>query len=193
MTDGFGFFALAFRQRYITRWSLMHSVERESLSEHSAQCAMIAHCLAEINKTVFKGEADPEKTALYALYHDCAEVLCGDLPTPVKYATLQMRQTYAEIEKNSASALLDKLPDELKGAYSPLLNEECDELTLRLLKTADKLCALIKCETELKSGNAEFSSAKKTTLKLLEAYASPELDYFMENFFPAFSKTLDEL
>ena len=36
------FFALLFRQKYITRWGLMRSVTPESLSEHTAEAAVIA-------------------------------------------------------------------------------------------------------------------------------------------------------
>ncbi len=34
--SNFGFLALALRQRLIKRWSLMHSVQPESVLEHSA-------------------------------------------------------------------------------------------------------------------------------------------------------------
>ncbi len=185
--------ALLFRQKYINRWSLMHCMQEESLAVHSAETAVIAHLLAVINRDVFGGTADPDKTALFALYHDSSEVLCGDLPTPVKYYNEKMRSTYDEIEKNSARLLLSKLPEELKKTYEPLVCEECDELTYRLVKTADKLCALIKCIEEAKGGNREFSSAEKTIRRSLEAYDSDELIYFNEHFLPSFSLDLDEL
>ncbi len=188
-----GFLALLFRQKYIKRWSLMRCNEEEALSQHSFECALIAHILATVNKEIYGGEADAEKVVLTALYHDAAEVLCGDLPTPVKYHDPQMRSTYEKIEKKCEDTLLSKLPDELKNAYEPLIKQKNDPLTHRLVKTADKLCALIKCEHELKSGNNEFKSAKLSTEKALEEYASPELDYFMKNFYMAFTKDLDEL
>ena len=191
--NGYGFFALAFRQKYITRWSLMRNSQAENLSSHSMETAMIAHCLALINKTVFGGPADPEKVALYALFHDCTEVISGDLPSPVKYYSDEMRKTYAQIEKNAADQLLMRLPEELREAYAPLITEDADVLTLRFVKTADKLCALIKCIEEENCGNGEFSAAKKATWNALTDYSSDELDYFITNFIPAFSLPLDEL
>lgn len=191
--NGYGFFALAFRQKYIARWSLMRNSQTENLSSHSMETAMIAHCLALINKTVFGGDADPDRVAVFALFHDCTEVLSGDLPSPVKYYSGEMRKTYAKIEKNAADQLLSKLPEEIAGAYAPLINEDADPLTLRLVKTADKLCALIKCIEEENCGNREFAAAKKATEQSLEKYASAELDYFMKNFIPAFSLPIDEL
>lgn len=185
--------ALLFRQKYINRWSLMHCMQEESLAVHSTETAVIAHLLAVINRDVFGGEANPDSVALFALYHDSSEVLCGDLPTPVKYYSEQMRSIYGEIEKNSAEMLLSKLPDELKSSYKPLIFEQCDELTHRLVKTADKLCALIKCIEEAKGGNREFSSAEKTIKDSLKQYDSNELRYFNEHFLPSFSLDLDEL
>ncbi len=189
----YGFLALLFRQKYIKRWSLMRCTEEEDLSHHSFESALIAHILATVNRDVFGGEANVEKVVLSALYHDSSEVLCGDLPTPVKYHDEQMRSTYKNIEKSCEETLLSKLPDELRASYEPLIKQESDELTHRLVKTADKLCALIKCVHELKSGNSEFKSAKASIEKGLEEYKSAELDYFMQNFYPAFTKDLDEL
>lgn len=92
------FFSLIFRQKYIKRWGLMRNVNSESLSEHSFECAILAHCLAVIGNTYFGKEYDTEKAVLLALYHDVTEVYTGDLPTPVKYFSPEMRAEYAKIE-----------------------------------------------------------------------------------------------
>ena len=70
---------------------------------------------------------------------------------------------------------------------------ETDPQVLALVKGADKLSAYLKCLEELKAGNREFQSAARQTLQALEALRLPELDYFMEQFLPAFQLTLDEL
>ena len=189
----YSFFALIFRQRYIKRWSLMRNQSEETLSEHAMQCAVLAHALAAINRDVFGGDADPDKAAAYALFHDSAEVLCGDLPTPVKYASAEMRDTYRKIEDTAAASLLSKLPPELQNTYRPLIFSDADPETARLVKTADRLSALIKCMEEEKSGNSEFRAARSSTLALLKQMPGKELDYFMTHFLPACEATLDEL
>ena len=50
-----------------------------------------------------------------------------------------------------------------------------------------------KCIEERKAGNNEFLSAEKQTRESLLRSDLPEVKYFMENFIPAFEKTLDEL
>lgn len=44
------FSALLSRMKYITRWSLMRSTRAESLSEHTADTALLAHTLCLIGQ-----------------------------------------------------------------------------------------------------------------------------------------------
>lgn len=44
--SNFGFLALALRQRLIKRWSLMHSVQPESVLEHSAVVTLLSYLAA---------------------------------------------------------------------------------------------------------------------------------------------------
>ena len=122
------------------------------------------------------------------------EVFTGDLPTPVKYANEALRRCYAELETKAVEQLADRLPDELREQYRQLLEPgECDGELKKLVKAADKLCALIKCIEEEKSSNNEFSSARISIERSLDGMKFEELEYFMKNFLPAFSGTLDEL
>ncbi|MFQ7700445.1 MAG: YfbR-like 5'-deoxynucleotidase [Christensenellaceae bacterium] len=45
----------------------------------------------------------------------------------------------------------------------------------------------------MRSGNSEFSKAKKSIEADLRSRHMPEVEYFFENFIPSFSLTLDEL
>ncbi len=188
------FFALLFRQRYIQRWGLMRNSIPESLAEHTAEAAVIAHALAVIGNTVYGKSYDPDRAAALALFHDAPEVLTGDLPTPIKYFSPEMKQGYDKIEAQAIDKLLSKLPEELREAYAPLLSPtEADAETKRLVKTADKLCAYIKCLTEEAGGNREFCSARRTIEADLDKMDSDELRYFRDNLLSAFSLTIDEM
>ena len=187
------FFALIFRQKYIKRWGLMRNVENETLAEHSAQVAMLSHALALIGNKRLGKQYDLGKIAVAALYHDGTEVYTGDMPTPVKYNTPELRQSYALIEEQAALTLLSHLPEDLREDYAPLLREDLPEDLHQIVKAADKLAAYIKCVEEVKFGNNEFIDAKKTTYASLKARNIPELDIFLEEFLPAFELTLDEM
>ncbi len=187
------FFAVISRMKYIDRWSLMRNTINENISEHSLETAFIAHALALIRNKRFGGSADPARCALLAMYHDVTEIITGDLPTPIKYYSSDIRSAYDEIEKNAANQLLSYLPEDLREFYLPLLiPQEADKELLRLVKGADKLSALIKCIEERHMGNTDFSSAERATLEAVHALKLPEAEVFLEEFIPAYTLTLDD-
>lgn len=154
--------------------------------------AVLAHGLAMIQRDILHEQADPDRCAAAALFHDASEILTGDLPTPIKYYNPAIKAAYKQIEAVSCEKLLGLLPQQLQAGYRPLLLEE-DEQVRRIVKAADKLSAYIKCVEELKAGNAEFEAAERQTRQALEQMQLPCLDYFMEHFLDSFRLTLDEL
>ena len=102
------FFAMLGRMKYISRWGLMRSTRQENLSEHTLEVAYLAHGLAVLGNRRFGRGLNPERAVMYALYHDCSEILTGDLPTPVKYQNEALRSAYKAVEEEAASRLLDK-------------------------------------------------------------------------------------
>src|SRR5689334_16442760 len=117
----FHFFAYLARMKLIDRWSLMRCTQRENVQEHSLQVAVIAHALALVKNKYFGGKLSPERVALYAIFHDATEVLTGDLPTPVKYFSGELRDAYKAIEGHAVNQLLRLLPGDLRAEYLPLL------------------------------------------------------------------------
>ena len=187
------FFPYISRMRYIGRWSLMRNSLPENIQEHSHMVAVLAHALGVIRRDVFHVPCNPDEAATVALFHDSSEILTGDLPTPIKYHSNEIRDAYKEVEALACHMLLDTLPEELRGAYEPLLAGETEERVHDLVKAADKLSAYIKCIEERKAGNNEFLSAEVQTRRLLEESHMPEVDYFLKHFIPAFELNLDEL
>lgn len=190
----FHFFAYLSRMKLIERWSLMRSTQKENVQEHSLQVAMVAHALAVVKNKFFEGRANPERVVTLALYHDASEVITGDLPTPVKYFNSDIREAYKDIEKRAEKQLLALLPQELYGAYEDFFDKKDKDKSLwDLVKAADTLCGYIKCLEEEAAGNKEFKQARETLEKKLKDMNRPEVMYFMENFIPSFSMSLDEL
>ena len=189
----YGFFAYLDRMKYINRWALMRSTERENIKEHSAQVAIIAHALAVIGNTYYGKNYDENKVATLALFHETSEVITGDLPTPVKYYNPAIRDAYKAVEEVANDKLLGMLPDEMKGVYGKLIkcDKTCEES--KLVKHADRIAEYVKCLTELKVSNGEFKKAKNTIEKELHALDSEEVKYFLDNFIKPYTLTLDEL
>ena len=182
----YSFFAMLSRMKYITRWGLMRNSRQETLSEHTLDVAYIAHALALLSGL------DPAKAVLSALYHDCSEILTGDMPTPIKYYNPAIRDAYKDVEALAERKLTEMLPPALQEDYRSILTIQDPEVAA-LVKAADKLSAYIKCLEELKAGNNEFREAAAQTRQALEGYGLPEVDYFLKTFLESFSLSLDEL
>ncbi|HHT88048.1 MAG TPA: 5'-deoxynucleotidase [Clostridiales bacterium] len=188
------FFAMISRMKLIERWSLMRNSRPENLSEHSLEVSMLSHALAVISNERFGNSLNVEKAALIGIYHDASEIITGDMPTPIKYFNENIQEAYKEVEKHAAKRLHLMLPEYMQKSYEDIFfPKKEDEYLWKLVKAADKLAALIKCIEEEKAGNTEFISAKKSILKLIEDMKLREVDVFIEEFLPAYSKTLDEL
>lgn len=191
--EKYHFFAIMSRMKYINRWSLMNNTRSENISEHSLTVAMIAHALCIINNKKLGGNTDPERAAAIALFHDCTEIITGDLPTPIKYSSKTLRKAYADIELEASRQLLSTLPDYMKEEYEKLIiHENEDEHLIALVKAADKISALVKCIEEEQMGNNEFAKAKEQILEYIRSLGMEEVNIFMRDFIPSYSLSLDE-
>lgn len=188
------FFAMLSRMKYISRWGLMRNTREESLCEHSFETAVLAHALVTLHNTRFGGHADADRVAVLALFHDAPEIITGDLPTPVKYYSPEIRHAYAGVEEMAQNRLLSMLPPDLQEGYRTVMKEDAPENRelVRFIKAADKLSALIKCVEERSTGNREFLKAEKTIRQTLLAMQMPEVDCFLQEFLPSYELTLDE-
>ena len=187
------FYALMGRMRYITRWGLMRNTFSENIQEHSHQVAVLAHALALIRREVLHLEGpDPDRCAVAAMYHDASETLTGDLPTPIKYYNPEIKAAYKQVERIAGERLLAMLPSQLRSSYQHLLLE--DDLEVKpIIKAADKLSAYIKCVDEQKAGNTEFDSAAEQTMAQMLEMDLPELNWFIAECLPPFTRNLDQL
>jgi len=193
MKTKYSFFALVSRMKNITRWSLMRNNTLENIQEHSHMVAVIAHALAVIRRDVFGRNADPGLAASIALFHDSSEIFTGDMPTPIKYYDAEIMEAYKKVESVASRKLLTALPSEMRPAYKTILSPAEENEMLELVKAADRLAAYIKCIEELKTGNMDFRLAAEQSKEKLSLTGLQEVEYFVENFIPAFELTLDEL
>ncbi len=187
------FYAMLERMKYINRWGLMRNTITENIAEHSLDVAIIAHSLAIIGNLYFDKTIDVERVAVLAMFHDTTEIITGDLPTPIKYFAPEIKTAYKDVEAFAGKQLLSTLPEEIASYYNDIIipNKEEKELW-KYVKAADKISALIKCIEELNMGNMDFAEAKKSTELAVKGMEMKEVDFFLENFMPAYSLTLDE-
>ncbi|MDX1490121.1 MAG: 5'-deoxynucleotidase [Pseudohongiellaceae bacterium] len=188
------FYAYVSKIRWLQRWGLKRNVINENVMEHSWEVATITHALGLIRNTHFGGSIDVNAAVVAALYHDCGEVITGDMPSPIKYHSPEITQAYKAVEKQAEAELLALLPKELQEDFKKvLIHEHIPDEQLQLIKAADTLCAYIKCKSEVLAGNFEFYQAEKDVKERLDKIELPEVEYFLETFVPSYGLTLDEL
>lgn len=171
----------------------MRSVEPENVAEHTFQVAVIAHALCLMHNKDSVDKVSEKDVVLCALYHETAEAITGDLPTPIKYYNTEIASAYKGIEHEAEHSMLAMLPDDLRAAIAPYVTGDVDPEVRRIVKAADRICAYIKCIEEKKSGNAEFDKAAPRIRESIEEMKMPEVDRFLSSFLGAYEKTLDEL
>ncbi len=186
------FYSMIMRMKYIKRWGLMRNTHEENLSEHSLEVALIAHALAVIGNRRFGKNINPDRAAVIGMFHDTTEILTGDLPTPIKYYNPEISEAYKKIESVAGEQLIDLLPEDMRGDFADIYSCDDKEI-LKIVKAADKISALIKCQNELSLGNREFAAAEKATIKSIKAMKLPEADVFLSEFLPSFSQSLDNM
>ena len=99
------FYAYMARMKFIKRWGLRRNTREENDQEHSLQVAMIAHALCMLRNARYGGQVDPGKAVILAVYHEAAEVITGDLASPIKYFNPGIRQAYKDIERLAGEKL----------------------------------------------------------------------------------------
>lgn len=189
------FFAYMARMKQILRWGLMRNTRPENDQEHSLQAALIAHELATAHNLRHGGALNADHIAVLAMYHDAGEVITGDLATPIKHFNPEVHGAFEKMEQMAREKLLNMLPDDLSGAYAPIVCPDETTAEWRFVKAADKICAYLKCVEEIRSGNEEFCKARDAIGRDIARMGEtmPEVREFMEQFAGSFELTLDEL
>ena len=187
------FYAYMARMKLIKRWGLRHNTREENDQEHSLQVAMIAHALATYKNRRYGGNVDVEKVLLYALYHEAAEVITGDLASPIKYFNPGIRDAYKSIERMASEKLLEYLPEDMQGDFRALLFPDEGSYEWRIVKAADRISAYVKCLEEYGYGNREFLTAQENIRASISRMNMPEAEDFMREFAPSFMLPLDAL
>lgn len=189
------FFAYISKIRWLQRWGLKRNAVAENVMEHSWEVSVISHALALIKNRYFDAELDVNAIVVAALYHDCSEVITGDMPSPIKYHSPEITLAYKSIEKRAEHELLNLLPEGLKDDYrSSMIEDELPKDHKAVIKAADTISAYLKCKMEVAAGNQEFSIAEKDLEARLDLLADqPEVRYFLDTFASSYELTLDEL
>lgn len=163
-----------------------------TVAAHSFRVTMIAQTLAdieEVNGNNINWKLLYEK----CLNHDYTERFIGDIKTPVKYASNELRTMIASVEESMTHSFIkQEIPEEFQKTYCRRLSEGKDEtLEGQILSVADKVDLLYESFEEISKSNPDDVFKKMffeaiTTIKKFNHLLG--VQYFFENIFPELIK-----
>lgn len=159
-----------------------------SVAAHSYRVTSIAQVLGDIEE--LKGVAINWKS-LYekALNHDYTERFIGDIKTPVKYASPELRAMLQHVEEKMTDEFINQeIPVEFQDIYRRRLSEgKDDSIEGEILAIADKVDLLYESFEEINKNNTErvFEEMFLESVQTIKQFQHrPSVVYFFENIFP---------
>lgn len=172
----------------ITRAPGFFKHTEHTVAAHSYRVASIAQVLGDIEE--LHGQSIDWKL-LYekALNHDYTERFIGDIKTPVKYASKELRGMLQTVEEKMTDEFINQeIPEALQDIYRRQLFEGKDDTVEgELLAVSDKIDLLYESFDEISKNNPEkvykemFIEAV-TTIKGFDH--RPSVQYFFKEIFP---------
>lgn len=159
-----------------------------SVAAHSWKVAEIAQFLGDVEE---QAGVDIDWRLLYekALNHDYAERFIGDISTPVKYFTPELREMLANVEGSlTENFVKNEIPAEFQELYFRRLAEgKDDSIEGKILSVADKIDLLYEAFGELNKNNNEkvyLDMFESSLIQLKEFQDMPSVQYFLKNVIP---------
>ncbi|MDR2277289.1 MAG: HD domain-containing protein [Vagococcus sp.] len=172
----------------ITRAPGFFKYTEHTVAAHSYRVASISQVLGDIE------EADGVEInwkSLYekALNHDYTERFIGDIKTPVKYASTELRGMLQTVEeKMTEEFITQEIPLEFQDIYRRRLFEGKDETVEgELLAIADKVDLLYESFEEIVKSNPEevYMAMFIESVQTIQTFSHrPSVIYFFDNIFP---------
>lgn len=158
--------------------------EEHNVAAHSwkvSQYALVFATIEENNGATINWKSLYEKT----INHDYGEVFIGDIKTPVKHSSPELKEMIAHVEHKMVEDFITReIPEEFKAVFKERLKEGKDAtIEGRLLEFADKLDQFYESLAELKRGNNdhEFINMYQQALKrILKIDLKPSVVYFRD-------------
>lgn len=166
-----------------------------NVAAHSFKVAQIAQFLGVVEE---QSGQTIDWRSLYekSLNHDYSELFIGDIKTPVKYASVELRDMLSDVEHSMTQNFISKeIPERFQADFARFFKEGKDEtLEGQILAVADIVDLLYESYAEIQQGNSEplffeiYAEALETIIKYRHLAS---VTYFIEEILPDVLKQND--
>ncbi|WP_348622551.1 YfbR-like 5'-deoxynucleotidase [Paenibacillus polymyxa] len=161
--------------------------EEHSVSAHSWKVVQYAKTLADIEE---RNGVSIDWRKLYEITssHDYGEIFIGDIKTPVKHSSKELRLLIQQVEEGMVEYFIEEnIPEDFKAIFRKQLREGKDDSVEGLiLEVADKMDQVYEAFAELQRGNTEkeFIVMYRNALVKIKNIQLHCVNYFLENILP---------
>ncbi|OMF13252.1 hydrolase [Paenibacillus amylolyticus] len=161
--------------------------EEHSVSAHSWKVVQYAKTLADIEEQ-HGVIIDWKKLYEITSSHDYGEIFIGDIKTPVKHYSLELRSMLQKVEEGMVEHFINEnIPEEFQPIFRRQLREGKDQSVEGLiLEVADKMDQVYEAFAELQRGNTEkeFIVMYRYALVKIKNIDLHCVQYFLEQILP---------
>ncbi|MBT2284310.1 HD domain-containing protein [Paenibacillus polymyxa] len=161
--------------------------EEHSVSAHSWKVVQYAKTLADIEEQ-HGVTIDWKKLYEITSSHDYGEIFIGDIKTPVKHYSLELRSMLQKVEEGMVEHFINEIiPEEFQPIFRRQLREGKDQSVEGLiLEVADKMDQVYEAFAELQRGNTEkeFIVMYRYALVKIKNIDLHCVQYFLEQILP---------
>lgn len=164
----------------IERWGGSFNLIPDNDATHSFRVAALSLFLGHLEKEKYKQPINIYSLLGKAIMHDVIESVSGDVASPIKKSSEQIREAFLLFEQEVGSKMVQGLPSFMHHKMNSfLVHAKNDTPEGELVDIADKLDALIKSNLEMRN-NPHYASRYEQQLKQIQHhYEQPSVIFFL--------------
>ena len=170
----------------IKRYQTRRMIFPRSVAEHTTGVFYSGYLLGQWEERKFGNKIDWEKLSMKLMFHDAPEAITGDILSPTKNYTENMKKAVDEAEiRIFDEQFMPIIPKSWRGELSDyMLNGKDSSIEGQILRASDLIDGIFEARLELKYTNKTFESEFKDILtNYFEKLALIDLDsvrYFLK-------------